>query len=149
MLIETTRFGTIEVDDQKIIEVKDGLLGFPRHRRFALLQTSPEPVFFWLQSVDDPWLAFLVCDPQAFVPEYQIPIRADDLKTLEMQDLSDNQVLVIVNKSEGHLTANLLGPLVIGATSLKARQFVLSDKRYDTRFKLMPAETAPTAAKTA
>ncbi|MCK4340502.1 MAG: flagellar assembly protein FliW [Phycisphaerae bacterium] len=51
------------------------------------------------------------------------------------------QILVIVNKVNGDLTANLLGPIVIGAHSLCAKQLVLSDKRYSTRHRLLPAET--------
>lgn len=148
MLIETVRFGTIEIDDSRIIEFRDGVLGFPRHKRFALVQTNADPVFFWLQSVDDPQLAFVVCDPLAFVPDYQCPIKEDDRAALNIRDERDSQVLVIVNKVDGHLTGNLLGPLVIGASSLIGRQMVLSDKRYTTRHRLMesgPALLAKTA----
>lgn len=149
MLIETTRFGTIEVDDRRIMTFRDGLLGFPDHRRFALIQTSPDPVFFWMQAVDEPSLAFVVCDPLTFVPDYQVPIRKDDVEGLELQDLRDCQVLVIVNKVDGDLTGNLLGPLVVGTHSLRAKQLVLSDKRYGTRHRLVAAEPARTVAKTA
>lgn len=145
MLIETSRFGTLEVDGSRIIEFRDGLLGFPRHTRFALIQTSEDPVFFWLQSVEDPGLAFVVCDPLDFVSDYQVPIRSDDLKSLSMRDLTDSQVLVIVNRCDGHLTANLLGPLVIGATSLKGKQLVLSDRKYSTRHRLVGAEALAAA----
>ena len=149
MLIETTRFGTIEVDEQRFMTFKDGLLGFPNHRRFALIQTSPDPVFFWMQSVDDPNLAFVVCDPLTFIPDYQVPIRKDDVEGLALQNLHDCQVLVIVNKVDGELTGNLLGPLVVGARSLQAKQLVLSDRRYGTRHRLVAAEHARTVAKTA
>jgi len=138
MLMETLRFGPLEVDEERLITFPDGLLGFPRRRRFALIQTSPDPVFFWLQSAEDPALAFVVCDPLAFVPDYQVPVRAEDLEPLQLQDLSDCQVLVIVNKVGDHLTANLLGPLVIGAHSRLGRQLVLSDSRYGARHVLMP-----------
>ncbi|MEP0848229.1 MAG: flagellar assembly protein FliW [Phycisphaerae bacterium] len=148
MLIESSRFGRVEIDEDRIIRFREGVLGFPGHRNFALIQTSPDPVFFWLQSVDDPALAFVVCDPLAFVPEYRVPVRADDVRALEMRDLADCQVLVIVNKVDGELTANLLGPLVIGATSLLGRQFVLSERRYSTRHRLALAP-APAAARTA
>ncbi len=149
MLIQTTRFGPIDVDDEKIMTFKDGLLGFPKHQRFALIQTAPDPAFFWLQSVDDPDLAFVVCDPLLFVPDYQVPIRQDDVEALGLRDLNDCQVLVIVNKVNGDLTANLLGPLVVGAHSLLAKQLVLSDKRYGTRHRLMPAKAPLAVAKTA
>jgi flagellar assembly factor FliW len=149
MLVQTMRFGPIEVDEGKIMVFKDGLLGFPRRRRFALVQTSPDPALFWMQSVDDPELAFVVCDPLLFVPDYQVPIRKDDVAALGLHDLNDCQVLVIVNKVNGELTGNLLGPLVIHAQTLTARQLVLSDKRYDTRHRLVPAGVPQTLAKTA
>jgi flagellar assembly factor FliW len=148
MLIETTRFGTVEIDDSRIITFQNGPLGFPEYRRFALIQTTEDAVFFWLQSVEDSALAFLVCDPLLFVPDYQAQVRGDEVKTLQLRDLTDCQVLVIVNKVDGYLTANLLGPLVIGAHSLQAKQVVLSDKRYSTRHRVMLAPAAA-AAKTA
>jgi len=149
MLIETTRFGKVEIDGSRVITFKDGLLGFPKHRRFALIQTAEDAVFLWMQSVEDPALAFLVCDPTAFVPGYQAQVRADDVKTLELRNLTDCRVLAIANKVDGYLTANLLGPLVIGAHSLKARQLVLSDKRYGTRHRLVRVDALTAVSKTA
>ncbi len=149
MLIETTRFGTIEVDDSRIIVFTEPLLGFADRRRFVLIQTSPDPVFFWLQSVEEPGLAFVVCDPLAFVPDYQAPVREDDLAGLKLASLDDCQVLVIVNKVEGYLTGNLLGPLVIGSGSLLAKQLVLSDRRYSTRHRLIRVGSEAPIAKTA
>ncbi|MBI5865551.1 MAG: flagellar assembly protein FliW [Planctomycetes bacterium] len=171
MLIETTRFGPVEIDESRIVCFREGILGFPNHQRFALIQTSQDPLFFWLQSVDDPSLAFVTCDPAAFVADYDATIRQDDLEALQARiaehglpadafawylDLrrfvsvphagsQECQVLVIINKHDGCLTANLLGPLVIGARSLLARQLVLSDKRYSTRHQLLRLDTAPAA----
>ncbi len=149
MLIETTRFGQVEIDGSRVITFKDGLLGFPAHRRFALLQPDEQGVFLWMQSVDDPSLAFLVCDPRAFIEDYQVQVRADDLKTLEMRDPADARVLVIVNKVDGYLTANLLGPLVIGGHSLLARQLVLSDRRWSTRHRILRVDALAAVSKSA
>ncbi len=146
MLIETSRFGTVEVDGEKLITFRDGLLGFPGERRFALIQTSPDPVFFWLQAVEDPQLAFVVCDPRTFFEDYQVPVRKDDMDALGMQELADNQVLAIVNRAGDDLTANLLGPIVICTSTLLARQLVLSDKRYTTRHRIMPMPSVAQAA---
>ncbi len=149
MLINTTRFGPLEVDGDRIITFRDGLLGFPQQRRFALIQTATDPVFFLLQAVDDPALTFVVCDPRAFVPDYQVPIRRDDLDLLELQDLADCQVLIIVNKVADRLTGDLLGPLVIGAHSLLGKQFVLSEKQYGTRHPLLRLPQPMPVARTA
>ncbi len=137
MLIETTRFGRIEVDGDKLITFGEGVLGFPDLKKYALIQTSPDPVFFWLQSVESPSLAFVLCDPLAFVEDYNVPIKAEEVKALDLSELTDCQVFVIVNKVDGHLTANMQGPIVVGAKSLLARQLVLSDKRFSTRHRLM------------
>lgn len=148
MLIETTRFGTVDVDGERLITFTDGILGFAGYRRFALLQTSSD-VFFWLQSVEAPDLAFVVCDPLVFVPDYQLPVRDDDVAGLALRDPQDCQVLVIVNKVADQLTGNLLGPLVIGASSRLAKQMVLSDKRYSTRHVLTAARGARPVARSA
>ena len=149
MLINTTRFGPIEVDEAKIITFTEGLLGFPHQHRYALIQTGPDPALFWMQSVDSPHLAFVVCDPLLVAADYEIPIRPDDLQILGMSDLNDCQILVIVNKVNGDLTANLLGPIVVGAHSLRAKQMVLSDKRYSTRHRMYKMETDRPVSKTA
>ncbi len=149
MVIQTTRFGPVDVDDGKILTFPEGLLGFPRHCRYALLQTGSDPAFFWMQSVEDPDLAFVVCDPRLFVPDYQVALRADEAEALGLRTVDDGQVLVIVNRVNGDLTGNLLGPLVVSTQSRQARQVVLADKRYTTRHRLVAAETAQALAKTA
>ncbi len=149
MLIETSRFGRIGVDGSRIMRFKDGLPGFPGEQRFALLQTNNDPAFYWLQSVDRPELAFVVCDPRTFVPDYQATIRRDELDALEADTVEGCQLFVIVNKVDDALTANLLGPLVIGVESLIGRQLVLSEKKYSTRHRLMPARAARPVARTA
>ena len=75
MDIETTRFGRLSVEDERIITFPNGLLGFPDHTRFALIQTGEENYFFWLQSVDEPNLAFVVTDPSIVFKDYEVPIK--------------------------------------------------------------------------
>jgi len=75
MEIETTRFGRLSVDDERIMKFPRGLLGFPNHTLFALIQTGDENYFFWLQSMDDPNLAFVVTDPSTFFKDYEVPVR--------------------------------------------------------------------------
>lgn len=137
MVIETSRFGAVEVDEERLVEFSKGILGFPNQKRFALIQTGEDSSFYWLQSVDRAELAFVVCDPRLFVPDYRVPIKADELAELGLEDPSGAQVFVIVNKVEEMLTGNLQGPLVISCQTRAAKQLVLSDRRYTTRHPLM------------
>ena len=63
MKVQTTRFGSVEVDDSRILEFTNGLLGFSSYTQYALLQPDDDGLFFWLQSTEAPELAFVVTDP--------------------------------------------------------------------------------------
>ena len=67
-------------------------------------------------------------------------------------DLTEANVLVIVNKVGDTLTANLQGPLVIHATTRAAAQVVISEKKYQTRHPILqlqkPGVTAAATPKT-
>ncbi|MEX2216832.1 MAG: flagellar assembly protein FliW [Phycisphaeraceae bacterium] len=137
MLLNTTRFGTLDVDEARIIEFPKGLLGFPRYKRFVLLEPNDGSYFWWLQAVDTPDLAFVVTDPSYFVSSYRVPLKADQMGELGIQTIEDAQVFVIVNKREHMLTGNLQGPLVVHVQSRMGAQLVLSDKRFTTRVPLV------------
>lgn len=149
MIIQTSRFGSLEVDENRFISFDDGILGFPNQKKYALVQTGEGSGFYWLQSVDTPDLAFVVCDPRLFVADYQVPIKSDELETIGIDDADGAQVFVIVNKVGELLTGNFQGPLVVNVQSRKARQLVLSDKRFATRHPLMRIPQTRVASKTA
>lgn len=142
MNVNTTRFGTVEIDDSRIITFPTGLLGFSSYRQFALLQPDDDGVFFWLQSIEAPDLAFVVTDPVLWVEGYEATIRREQMEALDLQKLEDAQVFVIVNKYGGSLTANLQGPLVVNVHTRNGMQLVLADKRWTTRHEIVKvAET--------
>ena len=149
MDIQSTRFGTLSVDDERIITFPRGLLGFPNHTRFALIQTGEENYFFWLQAVEDPNLAFVVTDPTIFFKDYEVPLRDETLADLEMTDLNFAQVFVICNKVGQYLTGNLLGPIVVNAQNRTGQQVVLTEKKWTTRQPLMKLQAEVPLAKSA
>jgi flagellar assembly factor FliW len=137
MIVQTSRFGAVEVDADRVISFTRGILGFPKYRQYVLIQPEPEATFYWLQSVEAADLAFVVTDPLLFVPDYQVPLREETRQDLGLSDLSEASVLVIVNKVADLLTANLQGPLVIHATTRVAAQVVISEKKYQTRHPIL------------
>ncbi len=142
MEVRTTRFGTLSIADDRIITFPKGLLGFSQFTKFCLLEPNDDACFYWLQSVEDPGLAFVVTDPSLFVPEYSVPIRPEQMNELSISRLEDAQVFVIVNKVEGALTGNLQGPLVVNTLTRQGEQMVLAEKRWTTRHTLLKLEAA-------
>ncbi len=137
MEVRTTRFGVIDIAEDRVITFPKGLLGFSGHKRYCLLEPGDDACFFWLQSLDEPSLAFVVTDPALFIPEYSVPIRPEQMSDLGLDKLEDAQVFVIVNKVDQQLTGNLQGPLVVNTMSKVGEQFVLAEKRWTTRHALM------------
>lgn len=137
MIVKTTRFGEVEVEDERVLTFSRGLLGFPEHQKYVLIQPSEDSYFFWLQSVDAAELAFVVTDPSLFVRDYTVPLKAEQIQDLGIESLAEAQVLVIVNKRGTQLTGNLQGPLIIHTERRTGEQLVLSDKRFHTRVPLV------------
>ncbi len=137
MNVETTRFGGVEVDEHRVINFPVGLLGFAAYTSYALLQPHDDGAFFWLQSVEAPELAFVVTEPGLWVPEYEVPIRREQMDGLALERPDDAQVFVIVNKYGRTLTANLQGPLVINVGNRRGMQLVLAERRWTTRHEIV------------
>lgn len=138
MKTETTRFGTIEVDDAQRLEFPEGILGFSRFRRYALIPHGEGEMLWWLQSTEVKELAFLVCNPLMLVPDYEVAVTRKDLELIGAETIEHCEVWVILNVSaeEALITANLKGPLVANRESRLARQLVLEDERYGVRVPL-------------
>ena len=135
MIINTTRFGEVEISEQSILQIPDGMLGFESNDRYILLEDKPDSPFKWLQSVDEPALAFIVVNPLEFLGNYDIDLPDDDAEQLGLKSAADAAILttVTVDLDEGMITTNLLGPIVINSETLRAKQVVLQDERYGTK----------------
>lgn len=146
MKLETTRFGDVEIEKDRVVTFPSGLLGFSSFTKFVLLQPDEQGVFFWLQSVETPDLAFVVTDPAMWVADYRANIRKEQMQEMVLNDIEDAQVFVIVNKRDDVLSANLQGPLVINVEKCLAMQLVLADKRWTTRHELIRVGESSAAA---
>ena len=137
MQIQTSRFGQITVREDEAISFPRGLIGMSDAVRFALLpthsNTAQQGRYYWLQSLDDPDLAFLVTDPQPFFKDYDVPIREETQQDLQLADTKDGRLLVICNRVGEWLTGNLLGPLVINTATRTGVQVVLTEKKWTCR----------------
>ncbi|MBJ6724829.1 flagellar assembly protein FliW [Geomesophilobacter sediminis] len=135
MKVPSTRFGEQEIEEEKVIRMPEGMLGFP-DKRFVLL-TPPKPgPFLWFQSAEDPNLAFVVVDAKECVPELTFPLTSDEFQKLELDpERPDLIFLLVVTMAPDPLdiTVNLQGPIALNAEKLIAKQIVLDGVNYTTR----------------
>ena len=141
MKIKTTRFGTIDIEEEKIIKMPFGMLGFPDKKKFIILQHQENSPFFWYQSVDDPGLAFVITDPFLFIPDYKIDLEVT-LKEMSWNGDGNGRNLnlfIVVNIPRGmahKMTGNFIGPILVNEKVYQAVQIVLSNSPFTHKFPL-------------
>jgi len=124
MRVESSRFGTLEVQDEDVLHFPHGLLGLEKQRDWVLLSDLETDSLGWLQSQTDPQVAVAVVSPRRFVPGFQLRVSPGELEPLRLQDPKQAQVLALLSKHADELTVNLKAPLVINPELRLGRQVV-------------------------
>lgn len=141
MEIKTLRFGTLPVQEDKIITFPKGIMGFARNKRYVLFPHSEGSPFFWLQSLEDGDLAFVVTNPRIVNSDYAVDIEEGVLLELDAEQPSDLEVMCIVtvprNQPE-RMTINLLGPIIINARNRRAAQIICDRQSYSHCHPVIP-----------
>jgi flagellar assembly factor FliW len=132
--VETKAYGLIEVDESQRIKIPRGLFGFEKYKDYVLLDAEQQP-FYWLQSVDEEHVAFVLVNPFLFRPDYEMNIDNDELLPIGITDPGKAVIFSIVTipADNGAMTANLQGPIVINRDNRQAVQAVLTDSRWKTK----------------
>ncbi len=143
MKVETARFGEITLNDDQVIHMPHGMLGFAQSHRFVIIQNRADSPFFWYQCLDDPDLAFVITSPFNFMPEYHPDINAVINEMSWRIDAKDAckelEIYVVVNIPRGapeKMTGNFMGPLLINPRCRQAAQVVLYDSGYSHKTRL-------------
>lgn len=136
MEIETLRFGKIAIQEGKVITFPRGILGFAKNKQYILFPHSEGSPFFWLQSMEDGDLAFVVMNPQLVKSDYSIDIDENILGELDVKEQSELEVVCIVTiprNDPKRMTINLLGPIIINTQSRCAVQVICDSQSYSHR----------------
>ncbi len=141
MKIATSRFGEIEINEDSIVSMPDGMLGFGDIKEYVLIQHNEGSPFLWYQAVHEPNLAFVIVDPFTFFPDYEVQLTKADLDALKCEKLTDLAVfaVVVIPENPENMTANLRGPIVINTENHIGRQVVLTNGRYLPNQPIIPA----------
>ena len=143
MKVYTTRFGELEIEKEKVIDMPKGMVGFAE-RSFIILNADNDGPFCWFQAVDNPDLAFVVVDPFRFVSDYQVKLSREECDCLQVKNAKDVVILSVVtmNRDPWQITVNLQGPVVINPACMTSFQVVL-DGNYPARYLLFGKEQVP------
>ena len=143
MKISTTRFGDIDIDESRVIQMRGGILGFEYLKRYVLLAQEEGVPFLWFQSIDDGSIAFVVINSFVVKPDYAPVISDSEVELLRIESPEDVILMSIVTirSDPVKITANLRAPVVINIKSRLARQVVLQEVEYSVQYAIEASET--------
>lgn len=139
MKVETRIFGTVDIDEDKIITFPGGIVGFPGLTKFALVhdeEKGAQNTIRWMQSLEETNFAMPVIDPLLIKGDYN-PIVEDELLK-PIGEIKPENILVLVTitvpKDIKQMSVNLQAPFVINADTRLASQIIVDTEQFPIRF---------------
>ncbi|MBQ8147396.1 MAG: flagellar assembly protein FliW [Lachnospiraceae bacterium] len=144
MVAQTRLFGEVTIDDDKVLEFPNGIIGIEDKHKFAIiydLEKGEESAIRWLQSMEDPYLALPVIEPFAILDEYNPIIEDALLEPIDNPADEDIVVLLtlIISSDVTKVTANMKAPIVINSATCKGGQIIVENPEYEAKFNVYDA----------
>ncbi len=132
-----TRFGEVEYDPEKIIHFVSGPLGFESLKEFVVIPQKKEGPLFWIQSVEDEQVAFVLTEPSNFFLDYKVVPDDTECQKLGIDKEDECFVLSVVTvHSDKSVTLNLMAPILFAPKTNSVMQVILENSPYSTRHPL-------------
>ncbi len=126
-----TRFGEVEYDPENLLHFPAGLIGLPNLHHFVVMPNKKQGPLFWIQSVDDPDIAFVLTDPTNFFLDYQLQPEDSERQSLHLENGDDCFILSIVTvPADQQITLNLAAPILFAPKSNRAIQVIMENSPY-------------------
>ena len=138
MIIETD-YGTVEYDEESLINFTEGLFGFPALKRYLFLCLDEnDDSMLLMQSVEDRNVGFALINPFALCPDYTPELSPGILSCMGVEDYGELSYYSICTVCSNYLenTVNLKCPLVINPETRQGMQVILENSPYECRHKL-------------
>jgi flagellar assembly factor FliW len=111
LTVDSTRFGSLEIDADAVIEFPAGLIGLGG-TRYTLVSGDPKGAFHWLHSVEDGALALPVTNPWLFFDEFVVDLNDSDTARVASES-PDVWVTIRTGSEPGDFSANLRAPILV------------------------------------
>ena len=87
MKLSTVRFGEIDIDENRIFDFVLPIIGFDNLKKFIIIEPNKDTLFKWLQSVEDPALAFPIISVAVLNFDYTIDLPDNVVEALKITNV--------------------------------------------------------------
>ncbi len=136
MDINAKYFGNITFEENDIILVEEGLIGFSSYIKYLPISFEEgNDGMISLQSLEDEGLSFILMNPFKLFPDYNPIPTKEDMRQLgaEKEEDISYYVISVIGASIAESTVNLKAPLAVNAKNRKAKQIILEQPEYTFR----------------
>lgn len=129
-----TRFGEVEYNPDNLLHFPAGMIGFPTLHDFIVMPNKKEGPLFWIQSVDEPEIAFVLTDPSNFFLNYKIIADDHERSILRINEDDECFILTVVTvPPDQKITINLAAPILFSPKTNRAMQVILENTDYQCK----------------
>jgi flagellar assembly factor FliW len=129
-----SRFGEIEYQEENLLHFPEGLIGFEQLRDFIVMPNEKEGPLFWIQSVEDPQVAFVLTDPTNFFQDYRVVPDQRERQKLQLKEDDEWFSLTVVTvHPDRQVTLNMAAPILFAPNTNCAIQVILDGTQYQSR----------------
>ena len=130
LFLYSSRFGKVFSNEKNWLLFPSGIWGFRHLRAFILLKPPKEKLFIWLQSCQNPSVAFPLLHSSLCSPGIPFHVSRYDLDFLHAQsqkDLSFYNIIHIPSNKPKEMTVNLKAPIALNWHKNLGKQLVLQE----------------------
>lgn len=127
--------GDLVVPTDAVVHLTEALWGFPDRLDYALLPGAREGLW-WLMSVGEPTVSFVLADPFVVAPDYAVDLGELEKGGLGLADPNEALALVMLAlpaAPQDVVTGNFRAPIVINVRTRRAMQIISRDETHGMR----------------
>ena len=131
LTIESTRFGTVDIDDTIVLTLEQGMIGFPDLAPLRDPQAARGLGLHVAALHRDPSLAFPIVLPWVFYWDYEVDLSDEDMAAIGVERADQISIYCVVNVGADvrAATINLFSPIVVNNGDRRARQVINTGRR--------------------
>lgn len=144
MLVQSTTYGSLDVKEDAVVTLSQGLPGFETFHRYAIAELGADVPFRILQCLEDQGVSFVMANPFHFAADYdfQLPEGAQEELSIMRPEEVEVWSLVTIQESLQDATMNLMAPIIVNRSNRLGKQVILHDSGYPLKYRLLPKHSA-------
>ncbi|GAA0115844.1 flagellar assembly protein FliW [Clostridium senegalense] len=135
MELKTKYHGIVKYDEDEIITLSDGLLGFEHLKKYIIFSLKDNEDFKVIHSLEDESVGIVIMSPFLVMKNYEFNLSDKIVSKLKIKNEKEVAVYttVTLNSDINKITTNLKAPIVLNISSNLGKQIIIDNESYNIK----------------